>query len=157
MRLLLTALLLFCNLPLIAQIDSFCNCNSPRGELLKIFAKILILLIITIILALTYFGFIIKGNLIPIVGEISLIVSVFACLCCWISISKKEVSFNVYRRTSEFPIYKITKNIVSKSTKIKRTLNTSIGRCGRGWFWVFWVLSYNANESILVTMQMNRF
>ena len=28
MRLLLTALLLFCNLPIIAQIDSFCNCND---------------------------------------------------------------------------------------------------------------------------------
>ena len=28
MRLLLIALLLFCNLPLIAQIDSFCNCND---------------------------------------------------------------------------------------------------------------------------------
>ena len=28
MRLILTALLLFCNLPLIAQIDSFCNCSD---------------------------------------------------------------------------------------------------------------------------------
>ena len=30
---------------------------------------------------------------------------------------------------------------MSKSTKIKRTLNTSIGRRGRGWFWVFGPLS----------------
>ncbi len=28
-----------------------------------------------------------------------------------LSISKKEVSFNVYNRTSEFPAYKITKNL----------------------------------------------
>ena len=28
-----------------------------------------------------------------------------------LSILKKEVSFNVYRRTSEFPAYKITKNL----------------------------------------------
>ena len=28
-----------------------------------------------------------------------------------LSISKKEVSFNVYRRTSEFSAYKITKNL----------------------------------------------
>ena len=49
-----------------------------------------ILWIITIILALTYFGFVIKGTILAIVGEISLIVAVFACLCCWISISKKE-------------------------------------------------------------------
>ena len=28
-----------------------------------------------------------------------------------LTISKKEVSFNVYHRTSEFPVYKITKNL----------------------------------------------
>ena len=28
-----------------------------------------------------------------------------------LSIFKKEVSFNVYHRTSEFPVYKITKNL----------------------------------------------
>ena len=28
-----------------------------------------------------------------------------------LSISKREVSFNVYHRTSEFPVYKITKNL----------------------------------------------
>ena len=46
--------------------------------------------IITFIMAIIYFGFLIEGNLIPIFGEISLIVGVFACLCCWISISKKH-------------------------------------------------------------------
>ena len=32
-----------------------------------------------------------------------------------LSISKKEVSFNVYRRSSEFPVYKITKNFKPKN------------------------------------------
>ena len=31
-----------------------------------------------------------------------------------LSISKREVSFNVYHRTSEFPIYKIAKNLNPK-------------------------------------------
>ena len=32
-----------------------------------------------------------------------------------LSISKKEVSFNVYRRASEQPVYKITKNLNPKN------------------------------------------
>ena len=36
-----------------------------------------------------------------------------------LSISKKEVSFNVYHRTSEFPIYKITKNLNPKGENEK--------------------------------------
>ena len=36
-----------------------------------------------------------------------------------ISISKKEVSFNVYSRTSEFPAYKITKNLKLKNQNEK--------------------------------------
>jgi len=32
-----------------------------------------------------------------------------------LSISKKEVSFNVYRRASEFPAYKISKNLRPKN------------------------------------------
>ena len=47
-----------------------------------------------------------------------------------LSISKKEVSFNVYHRTAEFPIYKITKNLrpKNKSEKyhIKNTKNEMI-------------------------------
>ncbi len=31
-----------------------------------------------------------------------------------LSISKKEVSFNVYHKTSEFPAYRITKNLKPK-------------------------------------------
>ena len=36
-----------------------------------------------------------------------------------LSINKKEVSFNVYRRTSEFPAYKITKNLKSRNENEK--------------------------------------
>ena len=36
-----------------------------------------------------------------------------------LSISKKEVSFNVYYRTSEFPTYKITKNLKPKNENEK--------------------------------------
>ena len=32
-----------------------------------------------------------------------------------LSILKKEVSFNVYHRASEFPVYKITKNLKPKN------------------------------------------
>jgi len=50
-----------------------------------------------------------------------------------LSISKKEVSFNVYYRTSEFPVYRITKNLKPKNENEKyliknaqnRTINNS--------------------------------
>ena len=47
-----------------------------------------------------------------------------------LSISKREVSFNVYHRTSEFPVYKITKNLKPKNENekylIKDVKNKSI-------------------------------
>ena len=47
-----------------------------------------------------------------------------------LSISKREVSFNVYHRTAEFPIYKITKNLkpINENEKylIKDVKNKSI-------------------------------
>ena len=36
-----------------------------------------------------------------------------------LSISKKEVSFNIYYRTAEFPVYKITKNLKPKNKNEK--------------------------------------
>ena len=42
-----------------------------------------------------------------------------------LSISKKEVSFNVYHRTSEFPIYKITKNLKPKKESEKYIIKNS--------------------------------
>ena len=36
-----------------------------------------------------------------------------------LSISKKEISFNVYHRASEFPAYKITKNLKPKNKSEK--------------------------------------
>ena len=48
-----------------------------------------------------------------------------------LNISKKEVSFNVYHRTSEFPAYKITKNLKPKNENekylIKNAQNKTIG------------------------------
>ena len=42
-----------------------------------------------------------------------------------LSISKKEVSFNVYQRTSEFPAYKITKNLRAKNEEEKYLVKDS--------------------------------
>tara|TARA_B100001123_G_scaffold15961_1_gene18004 strand:+ start:726 stop:1067 length:342 start_codon:yes stop_codon:yes gene_type:complete len=42
-----------------------------------------------------------------------------------LSISKKEVSFNVYHRTSEFPAYKITKNLKPKNESEKYLIKDS--------------------------------
>ena len=36
-----------------------------------------------------------------------------------LSISKREVSFNVYHRAAEFPVYKITKNLKPKNENEK--------------------------------------
>ena len=36
-----------------------------------------------------------------------------------LSISKKEVSFNIYYRAAEFPVYKITKNLKPKNKSEK--------------------------------------
>ena len=68
-----------------------------------------ILWIITIVLALIYFGFIIKGTILAIVGEISLIVAVFACLCCWISISKKEEENKIKIYPLQVKIHPVTR------------------------------------------------
>ena len=42
-----------------------------------------------------------------------------------LNISKKEVSFNVYHRTSEFPAYKITKNLKPKNKNEKYLVKNS--------------------------------
>ena len=42
-----------------------------------------------------------------------------------LSISKKEVSFNVYHRISEFPVYKITKNLKPKNENEKYLIKDS--------------------------------
>ena len=54
--------------------------------------------------------------------ELKLILNLYATMVSggeWkdygLSISKREVSFNVYHRTSEFPVYKITKNLKPKN------------------------------------------
>ena len=59
-------------------------------------------------------------------NELKLILNLYAKMVSggeWkdygLSISKKEVSFNVYHRASEFPAYKITKNFKPKSESEK--------------------------------------
>ena len=59
-------------------------------------------------------------------NELKLILNLYAKMVSdgeWkdygLSISKKEVSFNVYHRASEFPAYKITKNLKPKSKNEK--------------------------------------
>ena len=51
-----------------------------------------------------------------------------------LSITKKEVSFNVYHRTSDFPVYKITKNLKPKNENekylIKDAQNKMINNSG---------------------------
>ena len=51
-----------------------------------------------------------------------------------LSISKREVSFNVYHRSAEFPIYKITKNLKPKNEDekylIKNSQNKMINNSG---------------------------
>ena len=45
-----------------------------------------------------------------------------------LSISKKEVSFNVYHRASEFPAYKITKNFKPRNENEKYLITDSQNR-----------------------------
>ena len=45
-----------------------------------------------------------------------------------LSISKKEVSFNVYHRASEFPAYKITKNLKPKNENEKYLIRDTQNR-----------------------------
>ena len=72
-------------------------------------------------------------------NELKLILNLYAQMVSggdWkdygLSISKKEVSFNVYHRTSEYPVYKITKNLKPKNQNekyiIKDSQNKIIGQ-----------------------------
>ena len=65
-------------------------------------------------------------------NELKLILNLYAKMVSngeWkdygLSISKKEVSFNVYHRTSEFPAYKITKNLKPKNQGEKYLVRNS--------------------------------
>ena len=45
-----------------------------------------------------------------------------------LSISKREISFNVYHRASEFPAYKITKNLKPKNESEKYLIKDSTNK-----------------------------
>ena len=65
-------------------------------------------------------------------SELKLILNLYAQMVSggeWkdysLGISKKEVSFNVYRKASEFPVYKITKNLTPKNKNEKYLIKDS--------------------------------
>jgi len=67
-----------------------------------------------------------KGDIFFNKKELKLILNLYAEMVSdgeWkdygLTIAKKEVSFNVYRMASEFPIYKITKNLKPKNENDK--------------------------------------
>ena len=64
--------------------------------------------------------------------ELKLILNLYATMVSggeWkdygLSISKKEISFNVYKRSSEYPAYKITKNLKPKNKNEKYLIKNS--------------------------------
>ena len=73
-----------------------------------------------------------KGDIFFNKKELKLILNLYAEMVSggeWkdygLSISKKEVSFNVYQRTSEFPAYRITKNLKPKNKNEKYLIKNS--------------------------------
>ena len=65
-------------------------------------------------------------------NELKLILNLYAKMVSngeWkdygLNISKRHVSFNVYHRSSDFPIYKITKNLVPKKKNEKYLIKNS--------------------------------
>ena len=67
-----------------------------------------------------------KWNIFFSKEELKLILNLYARMVSngeWkdygLSISKKEISFNVYKRSSEYPAYKITKNLNPKNENQK--------------------------------------
>ena len=49
-----------------------------------------------------------------------------------LNISKQEISFNIYRRTSEFPVYRIMKNLKPKNKNDKYLVKDSHGNIIKG-------------------------
>ena len=77
----------------------------------------------------------IKGDIFFNKKELKLILNLYAKMVSggeWkdygLNISKKEVSFNVYYRTSEFPAYKITKNLNPKNENEKYLIKNTQNR-----------------------------
>ena len=73
-----------------------------------------------------------EKNIFFIKEELKLILNLYAKMVSsgdWkdygLSISKKEVSFNVYQRTSEIPVYKISKNLKPKNINQKYEIKNS--------------------------------
>ena len=76
-----------------------------------------------------------EKNIFFIKEELKLILNLYAKMVSsgdWkdygLSISKKEVSFNVYHRTSEIPAYKITKKLKPKNNNEKYMVKDGQGK-----------------------------
>jgi len=68
-------------------------------------------------------------------SELQLILNLYAKMVStgeWkdygLSISKREVSFNVYHRTSDIPVYRITKNLKPKNENEKYLIKDSTNK-----------------------------
>ena len=68
-------------------------------------------------------------------AELKLILNLYAKMVSggeWkdygLSISKREVSFNIYRRASEFPVYKIAKNLKPKNENEKYLIKDAVNK-----------------------------
>ena len=83
----------------------------------------------------------VKGDIFFNKKELKLILNLYAKMVSdgeWkdygLSIFKKEVSFNVYHRTSEFPVYKITKSLKPRNNSekylVKDTSNNVVKNSG---------------------------
>ena len=65
-----------------------------------------------------------------------------------LSISKHEISFNVYKRTAEFPVYKITKNLNLKNTDNRYLIKDRLGS----------TIQYSNNlEDLIQKVKWNKF
>ena len=65
-----------------------------------------------------------------------------------LSISKHEISFNVYKRTAEFPVYRITKNLNLKNTDNRYLIKDRLGH----------TIQYSNNlENLIQKVKWNKF
>ena len=65
-----------------------------------------------------------------------------------LSISKHEISFNVYKRTAEFPVYRITKNLNLKNTNNRYLVKDRLGNT---------IQSSNNLENLIQKVKWNKF
>ena len=65
-----------------------------------------------------------------------------------LNISKHEISFNVYKRTAEFPVYRITKNLNLKNINNRYLVKDRLGNT---------IQSSNNLENLIQKVKWNKF